>query len=275
MATRLRDVLGGQLDHLRYEPTAKRVRAEADGVVVAESDRAVLVWEPRRIVPMYAVPRDDVRVELRPVSWVRASSDGVGSMLPSLSDRPVWDPRVPFGVRQTDGDPLELVVGERAVDAFAPADADLRGYLIVDFAGCSWFEEDEPIDGHPRDPFHRVDVRASSRHVQILLDGVLLAESRRPLLVFETSLPPRCYLSREEVAVPLQPSQKRTICAYKGQASYWSVEVGDRTVPDLAWCYGDPLPDAAALRGRIAFFDERVDVVVDGVSHDRPVTPWS
>jgi uncharacterized protein (DUF427 family) len=277
MATRLRDVLGGELDHLRFEPTAKRVRAEVDGVVVADTERAMLVWEPRRIVPGYAVPREDVRVEQRATGREQALADTGGVMLPSLSARPVWDPRVPFGVRLTDGEAFELVVpgAERTVEAFAPAEPELSDYLILDFAGCSWFEEDEPISGHPRDPFHRVDVRASSRHVQLHLDGTLLADSRRPLVVFETSLPPRYYLPPEDVVASLQPSARHTICAYKGHASYWSVDLGDRTVPDLAWCYEDPLPDAVELRGRVAFFDERVDVTVDGVARDRPVTPWS
>src|SRR3954451_18201170 len=127
MATRLRDVLGEQLDHLRFEPTAKLVRAEVAGVVVAETDRAVVVWEPRRIVPGYAVPRGDVRVELRETTGERPASDGLGVSLPSLSARPVWDPRVPFGVRLTDGETLELVVPgtQRTVEAFAPADPEL------------------------------------------------------------------------------------------------------------------------------------------------------
>jgi uncharacterized protein (DUF427 family) len=278
MAIRLRDALAGQLDRLRFEPTAKRVRAEVDGVVVAESDRAVLVWEPRRVVPTYAVPVDDVRGELRPSTAAPAElGGGTGFAIPDVTALQVLDPRVPFGTRLTDGEPLELVVpaGDRIVEAFRPADGDLAGYVVLDFDGARWFEEDEEIVGHPRDPFHRVDVRISSRQVRLSLDGQVLAESRRPRLVFETLLPPRYYLPREDVVARLVPSDRQTICAYKGVASYWSVDLGDRVVPDLVWSYPEPLPDAVELRGCLAFFDERIDVIVDGVPRDRPVTPWS
>ena len=277
MAIRLSNVLGSELDLLRFEPTAKRVRAEVGGVVVVDTDRAVLVWEPRRIVPTYAVPADDVRGELRPAEPA-AGPQHEGVRMPDFSARPVWDPSVPFGVRLTEGEAFDLVVpgADRAVAAFRLADPELADHVILDFAGCDrWLEEDEPIVSHPRDPFHRVDVRSSSRHVQVFLDGQLLAESRRPRVVFETLLPPRYYLPREDVVARLVPSDSHTACAYKGVASYWSVDLGDRVVPDLVWTYPEPLPDAVALRDCLAFFDEKVDVVVDGVGRDRPVTPWS
>jgi uncharacterized protein (DUF427 family) len=277
MAIRLRDALGGQLDRLRVEPTSKRVRAEVGGgVVVAETDRAVLVWEPRRVVPTYAVPVDDLRGELRPsTSGPARLGEGTGFAIPDVTSLRVLDPRVPFSARLTEGEPLELVAEGGVVEAFRPADPDLAGYVVLDFDGARWFEEDEPIAGHPRDPFHRVDVRSSSRHVQLSLDGQLLAESRRPRLVFETLLPPRYYLPPQDVLARLVPSETRTTCAYKGEASYWSVDLRDRRVPDLVWSYGEPLPDAGELRGYLAFFDERVDLVVDGVARERPTTPWS
>src|SRR6185436_1739794 len=109
--------------------------------------------------------------------------------------------------------------------------------------------------------------------VQLELDGEVLATSTRPILLFESMLPTRFYLPREDVRVELVPSPTTSVCAYKGRASYWSAVVGGRTVPDAAWSYEAPLREAEQVQGRIAFFDERVDVVLDGVRRERPVTP--
>ena len=129
--------------------------------------------------------------------------------------------------------------------------------------------------GHPRYPFHRIDVLASSRTVRLELDGQLLAELSRPALLFETMLPARYYLPREDIRAGLIPSTTTSYCAYKGRASYWSATVGGRVIPDLAWAYEEPLHDAAQVGGLIAFFDERIDVTLDGRRRERPVTPWS
>lgn len=144
--------------------------------------------------------------------------------------------------------------------------------MIVDFDGFdAWYEEDERNLGHPRDPFHRIDIVHSSRHVRVERNGVLLAESSRPHLLFEPPLPVRYYLPAEDVRAELDPSEKRTFCAYKGEASYLSVE-GEA---DVAWIYRAPLREAAELTNRVAFFNERVDIAVDGTPLERPVTPWS
>ena len=139
----------------------------------------------------------------------------------------------------------------------------------------TWLEEDEPNIAHPRDPFHRIDILPSSRQVSFELDGEVFAESSRPTLLFETLLPTRYYLAREDIRAELVPTKTQTWCAYKGQASYWSATVGGREVPDLAWTYESPLREAAQVRGLVAFFDERVDVTLDGQRLERPVTPWS
>jgi uncharacterized protein (DUF427 family) len=280
MGVRVRDVLAGQLGRLRFEPVTRRVRAELDGTVVVDSDRAVLVWEPRRVVPTYAVPVDDVLGEVEPAPAAAPAEAGapVGFAIPDVTDLPVLDPRIPFAVRDTAGEPVRIRLPGRAgtVPGFRPADPELAGLVVLDFAAFDrWLEEDEEIRGHPRDPFHRVDVRASSRSVQLLLDGEVLADSSRPSLVFETLLPVRYYLRPEDVRVPLLPSDTRTWCPYKGEASYWSVEIAGRVVPDLVWSYEAPLADATELTGLRAFFDEHVDVVVDGQPRPRPVTPWS
>ena len=160
--------------------------------------------------------------------------------------------------------------------AFRAHDPDLAGYVVLDFAAFDeWWEEDARNVAHPRDPFHRVDVLPSSRTVRLEIDGTELATSGRPTLLFETMLPTRYYLRREEVAVPLLPSATTSMCAYKGQASYSSVSVGGTELRDIAWTYEDPLAEAAGVTGLVAFFDERIDVVLDGERRPRPVTPWS
>jgi uncharacterized protein (DUF427 family) len=138
-----------------------------------------------------------------------------------------------------------------------------------------WFEEEERLVAHARDPHKRVDVVPSSRAVRVELGDVLLAESRRPLLLFETTLPVRYYVPLEDVHAELVPSQTRTVCPYKGVASWWSARVGDQLVDDIAWSYPSPVPENPRIAGLICFRNERVDLTVDGQQLERPVTPWS
>jgi uncharacterized protein (DUF427 family) len=282
MSTRMRDLLADGFDQLRVEPIAKRIRAVQAGGTVVDSTRAVLVWEPRRVVPSYAVPAEDVRGALVPEgdpgTGAAGRADAAGVRLPDVTSRPVLDPSTPFAVHTTAGQVVAVRAGgqDRPGAGFRPADPALAGYVVLDFAGFDgWYEEDEPNVGHPRDPFHRIDVLASSRTVRLELDGQLLAESSRPALLFETMLPARYYLPREDIRAGLIPSATTSYCAYKGRASYWSASVGGRVIPDLAWTYEAPLHDAAQVGGLIAFFDERIDVTLDGHRRERPVTPWS
>ena len=266
------------LGELRHEPTAKRIRAQLGEATVVDSTRAALVWEPRRVVPRYAVPVEDVRAELTPAGrsagghrggWVFHSRAVLASRA-----RPVDSVRRAHrrrrGRRRTGNwaDPR----GRRV----PPSDPALNGYVVLDFdAFDTWYEEDEVNLGHPRDPFHRIDILASSRHIRLELDGVLLGDSSRPMLLFDTMLATRYYLPREDVRAELIPSPTRTVCAYKGQASYLSPTVGDQPVPDLAWTYPDPQREASEVRGLVSCFDERVDVVLDRTRVERPMTPWS
>jgi uncharacterized protein (DUF427 family) len=259
--------MAARLGELRYEPTAKRIRAQLGSATVVDSTRALLVWEPRRIVPSYAVPEGDIGVALVDVDPAAHPE--------APPDRPVLDPSVPFAAHTAEGTPVD-VAGARPGAGFRLADPDLAGYLVLDFTAFDgWYEEDEPSVAHPRDPFHRIDVLASSRTVRVERDGTVLAESARPTLLFETSLPTRYYLPRDDVRVELVPSSRQSYCAYKGQASYWSVSVDGLAVPDLAWSYEDPRHEAQQVRGLVAFFNEHVDLVVDGERQDRPSTPWS
>ena len=152
-------------------------------------------------------------------------------------------------------------------------DPDLAGRVGIAFTALDrWLEEEVEVVGHPRDPFKRVDVRRSSRHVRVLLDGEAYADCRRPLLVFETGHPVRYYLPPDDVRLDrMARSEKRSLCAYKGEASYWSAPAAE----DVAWLYPDPLPDNAELRDHVAFFGERVDIEVDGELVGRPTTQWS
>jgi uncharacterized protein (DUF427 family) len=259
---RLRDVLMAELGSLRYEPIDKRIRATAGDATVVDSTRALLVWEPKRIVPSYAVPAADIAAE------IVTGGDGAAQPEhpPTLSGRPVYDPSVPFAVHTAPGEPV--VVGGAA--GFRPAELD--GYVVLDFRGFdAWYEEDERNFAHPRDPFHRIDILHSTRHVIVEAGGETLAESARPYLLFEPPLPVRYYLPPDDVRLDrLAPSETATACAYKGHASYWALDGRD-----VAWYYTQPLREAAEITGRIAFFNEHVDIVVDGERLERPVTPWS
>jgi uncharacterized protein (DUF427 family) len=251
MSIRVRELLLGA--GLRHEPTAKRIRAELDGATVVDSTDAVLVWEPRRVVPSYAVPAADVALPLTAAPASTGVPDGV------------LHPGIPFAAHTAPGEPVG--VGGREAAGFVLADQDLHGYVLLDFnAFDAWHEEDEPILGHPRDPFSRVDVRVTSRPVRVELDGEVLAESTRARLLFETLVPTRFYLPREDVRVALRPSTRHSYCPYKGEASYWSA--GPHA--DIAWSYETPLPDLTPITGLVAFWDERVEVFVEGELRGSP-----
>jgi uncharacterized protein (DUF427 family) len=140
----------------------------------------------------------------------------------------------------------------------------------------AWYEEDEQVFVHPRDPYHRVDILESSRHVRVSINGEVVAETERPKVLFETGLPPRYYIPPEDVREDvLVESEKNTRCPYKGVASYWSVEAGGERVENLIWYYPEPIPEAARIKGLLAFFNEKVDLEVDGERQERPKTQWS
>ncbi len=141
----------------------------------------------------------------------------------------------------------------------------------------AWYEEDEEIYVHPHDPYKRIDILESSRHVEVVVLGEKVADTRRPILLFETGLPVRYYFPRLDVRIDLLiDSDKTTGCAYKGKAQYYSVKVGDQIAQDIAWYYQYPGIEAIKVRARIAFFNERVDALyVDGEKQEKPETVWS
>lgn len=155
---------------------------------------------------------------------------------------------------------------------------ELKDYVAFYWASAdAWYEEDDEVFRHPRDPYHRVDVLNSARHVQVRATcRLLVAESRRPRLLFETGLPVRYYLPKLDVRLDLLvPSPTRTRCPYKGEAVYWSVRNGGELQQDIVWSYPAPIPETPKIENLLAFYNEKTDIVVDGIPQERPVTKWS
>jgi uncharacterized protein (DUF427 family) len=276
MARSLDSLLAGVLPDLRHLRTIRRVRVRLGDDLVADTMRAELIWEPMRVVPSYAVPEGDIRAQLVPAEvgpppTYRAVGFGEDSP-------PLLDPSVPFTVHTAAGRPMTVVLAGAHVEsaAYALDDPDLAGYVVLDFDAFDWFEEDQPLLGHPRDPLHRIDVCSSSRTVRIEHEGTILAETDRARLLFEGTFPmARYYLPRDAVRVPLVPGSAETTCAYKGRATHWTVEADGLRLPDIAWSYEDPEPDAVPVAGHLSFYTERLDVYVDGELVRRVRTPWS
>jgi uncharacterized protein (DUF427 family) len=226
-------------------------------------------------VPSLAVPIDDIDASL-----VAAEPTFIAERAVRLGDGPpVLDPSTGFSFHTIEGRSFDIVTGTSTLPtaAFAPSDADLDGYVIVDFdAFDEWREEDEVLVGHARDPFKTIDTRRSSRRVEIEIAGMTVADSTRSVMLFETYLPTRYYLPRQDVRMDLLvPTDTTSVCAYKGQARYWSAHVDDTVLEDVAWSYEDPHNYATSVKDRICFFNERVDVSIDDERMARPRTPWS
>jgi uncharacterized protein (DUF427 family) len=243
---------------VRIETGAKRVRAFLGGEVVADTTRPVLVWEVP-YYPAYYLPAVDVRTEL-------LESDGAVAHSPSRGEGRT------FTVRAGG----EEAAGAAVRYEDSPIE-ELRDLIRLDWdAMDAWFEEDEEVFTHPRDPYTRVDILPSSRHVRVEVDGVTVAESASPRLLFETGLPVRYYLPKTHVRLELlSPTDSVSHCPYKGQAEWWSVGAGDNLHEDLAWSYRTPLPESQKVAGLIAFYNEKVDIYVDGVFQGRPHTKFS
>jgi uncharacterized protein (DUF427 family) len=245
---------------LRIERSPKRVRALVDGQPVFDTRSAMLVWE-QPYYPTYYVPRADVLAEL-----AERSDDGGHVTHPHLGAPQVLDVVTGGHTR-----PRAALTFPRSTDARV-ADLVRPKWAAMD----EWLEEDEPVYVHPRDPYKRIDVLASSRHVRILVDGTVVAESRRPRILFETGLPPRYYLPVSDVRMELlRGSESVSHCPYKGTASWWMLEVGGGRHADLAWMYRSPTAESHKIAGLIAFYDERVDIYLDGELQERPETPFA
>ncbi len=226
----------------RAERGLKRVRAFLAGELVVDTRTPVLVWE-WPFYPAYYLPRDDVTAALEPAADDRLDVCTAHGVAEKAARRTVVT---------VDGEDLDLV--------------------RVDWAAMDeWFEEDEPVYVHPRDPGVRVDVLASSRHVVMEVDGHRLVESRQPRILLETRLPPRYYVPITDVRMELlRPSSTISHCPYKGTASYWSVVLDGTVHEDLVWTYRSPLPESQKVMGLASVYTEKVDLWLDGVLQDRP-----
>ncbi|GAA5048573.1 DUF427 domain-containing protein [Nocardia callitridis] len=242
---------------VRVETGQKRLRAFLGGQLVADTTRPVLVWE-RPHYPTYYVPVADLRAKLEP--------NGTTERSPSRGEATGYDVV------------LDTVTAPKAALRYLDSPfAQLRELVRLDWASMDeWFEEDEPVYIHPRSPYTRVDILGSSRHIRVEIDGVTVADSHSPRILFETGLPARYYLPLTDVRQDLlRPSDSHSGCPYKGTADYWNVRIGDTEYADYVWGYRTPLPESAKVAGLVCFYNEKVDIYVDGELQDRPRTPFS
>ena len=233
------------------------MRAIVDGQVLADTTAPMFVWE-KPYYPAYYVPRDDVQ-------WKLLERTDRIMHSPSRGDAVVYD----------------LIAGSDVDDPVglfeqSPID-DLVGHVRIAWnAMDAWFEEDEQVYVHPRDPYTRIDALSSSRTVRIEIDGTVVAESSSPVILYETGLPPRYYLPKTDVRHDLlSTSESTTECPYKGTAEYYNVTVDGTTHDDLAWWYRSPVAESGPIVGRVCFYDERVDVVIDDEPQPRPKTHFA
>jgi len=247
------------IDDIRFEPTRRRVRVMFGGVTIADSRAVMLMLEKKRLA-VYYFPVKDVRIDLFVPTSYSSSHAGKG-----------------------EASFYSVKVGDRLAEKAAwrflePEWPELRDYVAFYWDKMdAWFEEDDEVFVHPRDPYHRVDVLHSSRHVKIVVGDVVVAETARPRLLFETGLPTRYYIPKVDARLDLlTPTNTSTRCPYKGKASYWSVNVDGKEFKDIVWSYPAPIPECPKIENLLCFFDEKVDAVyVDGELQPRPVTPWS
>jgi uncharacterized protein (DUF427 family) len=241
-----------------FQRAPRRIRGVVAGEMVLDTTRAWYVWESSRY-PSYFVPLDDLRSDV-------LIPEGISQHTPfgqvELHALRVGDRRVARAAR---------VLAESSVEG-------LSGTVHLEWSALdAWYEEDEQVFVHPRNPYARVDALRSTRHVRVELDGLILADSYSPVLLFETGLPTRYYLNRSEVRLEvLIRSDTVSQCPYKGITSgYWSVETGSGLHQDIAWTYDFPAVQVAQIAGLVAFYNEKVDLLLDGRRLDRPTTPFS
>jgi len=237
----------GPAHRLLMHEFPRRLRAVYAGETVLDTTSAMLLHETGLLAQSY-IPFGDIREDL-------LKQTDHHTYCPFKGTASYWS--VVVGDR----------VAENAIWAYPEPNPEaewLRGYAGFYWAAMdAWYDEDDLAEGHLRDPFHRVDVRSSSRRVTVRAGGTVVAETTRPLLLSETSLPNRFYVPREDVRLDmLAPSETYTVCAYKGTASYWSVAVDGRTLADAVWSYPEANGDAAAVSGYLSFAHDELTVEV-------------
>jgi uncharacterized protein (DUF427 family) len=244
-------------DGVHIEISPRRVRAYMDNQLLADSQQVLLVYETKR-PPVYWFPTADVRMDLLAVKAPVAGAPSGTEHWRSSTGR--IDENVAWSYVEARGD-------------LAPLEGHIAFYWnAID----RWYEEDEEIFVHPRDPYSRVDTVHSSRHVRVEVDGQVVAETTRPVVLYETGLPTRYYIPKLDVHMDLlEPTHTVTHCPYKGDAIYWSLKVGSTTYPDFVWSYPRPIPEIPKIENLLCFYNEKVDLYIDGVRQERPVSPFS
>lgn len=229
---------------LTFYASPKQIRAVVSGDTLADSVRSVLMLEKDHL-PVCYFPPEDVRLDLLVQSDHRTHC-------PIKGDATYWN--LSAGGRKVENAAWSY---ERPVPG-----AERIGSLLAFYWDWvdHWFEEDEEVFGHPRDPYHRIDVRPSARAVTVEFGGETVARTRRGLFLFETGLPTRYYVPPQDVRSELlTPSDSTSICPYKGTAAYWSLEAGGKCANDAVWVYPDPLPECPRIRDHFCFYPEKVD----------------
>lgn len=243
------------------ELSPRRVRVRFGGETIADSSRVKLVFAGPRRIPEYFFPLADVRQDFLVAGHGELQHPGLGAaryLTVKVGDKSA--PNSAWGFP----DPI----------AEAAALNDHVTFRWHDME--AWFEEDEEVFVHPRDPYTRVDVLNSSRHVRIEVDGVTVAESGRPRLLFETHLPTRYYLPKLDVRLDLLTStDTHTRCPYKGVASYYTLTVNGKEYKNFVWYYPAPIPEIPKIENLVCFYNEKVDIYVDGELQERPESPFS
>jgi uncharacterized protein (DUF427 family) len=249
----------GHWVHVSESP--RHVRIFFNGETVADSKHAKLVRESD-VLPIYYFPPADVRADFLTRTQRK-------SQCPYKGEADYW---------------TLSVMGQQAENAVwsypspLPDAAGIAGHFAFEWSKMEkWMEEDEEIFVHARDPYKRVDVLASQRHVRVVIDGQTIADTRQPRLLFETHHPVRYYLPQEDVRMDLLvPSATRSRCPYKGPAVYWSVKVGGELFHDMVWGYPEPIPECPKIKGLLCFFHERgAEIYVDGERIPPPKTKWA
>ncbi len=232
--------IDGPPHKLLMHPFPRRVRAVFAGRTVLDTTEGQLVHESN-LLPVLYVPTDDLDAD---------------ALVPSDHTT-----HCPF---KGDATYRSLKVGDRvaenAVWTYPEPTPDaqwLRGYSALYWNSAdAWYDEDEQVFAHLTDPYTRIDVRATHRHVVVRHGDTVLAEADLPVVLSETGLKNRWYLAPENVRVPLRPSTTRTRCPYKGESSYWNLTLPDGTeIPDAAWSYPEPLPESSRIAGLLSFTD--------------------
>ena len=244
-------------------PTPRKIQILFGGIYVIKTTNAVFVWE-HPYYPQYYVPKSDL------VAWSKKNSFTFSSgeeFKTDSGDVIASQCTIAAGSKSTDN------VLAFSSDLGGKA-KDLAGLVKIDFGSVDqWFEEETPIYVHPKDPFKRVDILASVRDIRVSVDGHTIAQTQTSMHLYETGLPVRYYLPLTSVdASVLRPSETRTKCPYKGEAQYYSVEVGGKLHEDLFWYYVNPTLESMKVQGLLCPYTERVDLEVDGVKLERPTT---